>query len=329
MTHPMDNDAARTLRRLWFRFLDAVEPARPKLHAYCLQLTGSIFDAEDLVQETLLKAFAAIGQGDVAGGGGLPVANARAYLGRIATNLWIDAQRHGAREIIGMSPHPEGQATDVAMVTPAAARSLFERAAPQERAAVVLKDVFEFSLEEIAEILTTSVGAVKSALHRGRAKLAQPPPSPPRGQPASVALIDRFIAAFNARDLRALTAVLSETVVYEARGVGGERGRDATWMHVNLARPPDVSSERAVIDGEDVSIGVLTTKSGRRILTGVSRLEEADGRISRHIGYFYCPETLRLAAAQLGLEAADHGYHQDPETLERMIAGARLPWAEG
>jgi len=328
MTHPMDNDAARTLRGLWFRFLDAVEPARPKLHAYCLRLTGSIFDAEDLAQETLLKAFAAIGQGDVSGGGDWPVSNVRAYLGRIATNLWIDAQRHGARGLLASSRAPDLGPSEPAMVTPAAARSLFERAAPQERAAVVLKDVFDFSLEEIAAILATSAGAVKSALHRGRTKLAGPFLAPPRGRAAPVELIDRFVAAFNARDLTALTEILSETVVYEARGVGGERGRNATWMHVNLARPADVRIERATIDGEDVSIGVFTSKSGRRILTGVSRLEEADGRISRHVGYFFCPETLRLAAAQLGLEAADHGYHQDPATLERMIAGARLPWAD-
>ncbi|HVM99250.1 MAG TPA: sigma factor-like helix-turn-helix DNA-binding protein [Caulobacteraceae bacterium] len=323
MTERMSDEAARTLRRLWFAFLDEVEPARPRLHAYCLRLTGSIFDAEDLVQETLLRAFGAIGQGDLSGGVS-PIGNARAYLARAATNVWIDGQRRSGRQ----TPVDENPVSDPTVVTPAAARALFEHTAPQERAAVVLKDVFDFSLEEVATILATSVGAVKSALHRARGKLAQATVSAAtsRGAPAPPELVDRFIAAFNARDLKALTAVLSEDVAYEARGVGGERGQGAIWIEVNLGRPANVAWERAVVDGETVAIGVVTSRSGRRLLAGVSRLEASDGRITRHVGYFFCPETLRLVAERLGLEPADHGYHQDPETLQRMIADARSPW---
>jgi len=215
------------------------------------------------------------------------------------------------------------------MVTPASAAALFERTAPQERAAVVLKDVFDFSLEEIAEILSTSVGAVKAALHRGRGKLAdrRHAATPPRGTPASRDLINRFIAAFNARDIRAVTALLSETVIYEASGVGGEMGHGATWVAVNVERPPGVVSERHVFEGEEIVVGVIEGRGGK-VLLGVSRLEQADGRVSRHVGYFFTPETLVLVAEALGMRAANHGYHQDPDTLERMIAGTRLPWRD-
>jgi RNA polymerase sigma-70 factor (ECF subfamily) len=328
MAELFSQDAARTLRALWFDFLDAVEPARPKLHAYCLRLTGSIFDAEDLAQETLLRAFGSIGQGDVSAGVS-PLMNARAYLSRIATNLWIDALRRREHET-RLEPDAPAQTRAAAMITPAAGAALFDRTAPQERAAVVLKDVFDFTLEEIAAILATSVGAVKSALHRGRGKLAQAPSAPlrPRGQPASTELIDRFVAAFNARDIEAVTAVLLHSVIYEARGVGGERGREAIWINVNVARPPEVAWERAKVEGEDVAVGVLSTRSGRRVLTGVSRLEESEGRVSRHVGYFFCPQTLALIAAELGLDAANHGYHQDAETLARMIGDAVLPWRD-
>jgi len=326
MAEEFTQDAARTLRALWFAFLDTVEPARPKLHAYCLRLTGSIFDAEDLVQETLVRAFGAVGQGDVAGGAG-PLMNARAYLSRTATNLWLDALRRRGRELARQSDPEAVAAAEANIITRSAGAALFERAGPQERAAVVLKDVFDFSLEEIAGILATSVGAVKSALHRGRGKLAADlAPPRPRGQPASPELIDRFIAAFNSRDIEAVTALLLDSVTYEARGVGGERGRKAIWIDVGVARPPEVIWERHVVDGEQVAVGVYATPGGRRFLTGISRLEEADGRVSRHVGYFYCPQTLSLAAAQLGLEAANHGYHQDAETLARMVADARLPW---
>jgi RNA polymerase sigma-70 factor (ECF subfamily) len=326
MADELPNDAARTLRALWFGFLDEIEPVRPKLHAYCLRLTGSIFDAEDLVQETLIRGFGAIGQGDVAGGAS-PLMNARAYLSRVASNLWIDAQRRRGREP-GPGDDTGASSPEATIITRAAGAALFDRAAPQERASVVLKDVFDFTLEEIAAILATSVGAVKSALHRGRNKLADALSTPvqPRGQPASTELIDRFVTAFNARDIEAVTALLLDSVIYEARGVGGERGRKAIWIDVNVARPPAVVWERHSVDGEKVAVGVLTTRGGRRVLMGASRLEEADGLISRHVGYFFCPETLALVADQLGLEAANHGYHQDPQTLSRMIADATLPW---
>ena len=323
MAEAITDEDARVLRRLWFQFLDAVEPARPKLHAFALRLTGSIFDAEDLVQETLVRAFGAIGQGDLAAGRS-PLSNARAYLSRIAANLWIDAQRREARAAGAPVPAAEREA---AVITPAAGAALFERASPQERAAVVLKDVFDFSLEEIATILATTPGAVKSALSRGRGKLesARGAPLGVRGTPAPAELVDRFIAAFNARDLGAVTALLLDSVAYEARGVGGERGRDAIWISVNVSRPAAVGWERHRIEGEDVAVGVFS-RGGRRTLLGVSRLEAAEGRISRHVGYFFCPETLGLVARELGMAAANHGYHQDPETLARMIEAAVLPW---
>jgi len=327
MAETISDETAKTIRRLWFDYLGAIEPVRPKLYAYCLRLTGSVFDAEDLVQETLLRAFAVVGRGDLGMGPSI-IRDGRAYLGRVATNLWIDVQRRRAHETAerGVSLEPPRES---AIVTPASAAALFDRTAPQERAAVVLKDVFDFSLDEIAQILSTSVGAVKAALHSGRGKLAdrRHAATPMRGTPVSRELIDRFIAAFNARDIQAVTALLSDTVVYEARGVGGEMGHGATWIAVSIDRPANVVSERHVFEGEQIVARVID-RDGRKLLVGVSRLEEADGRISRHVGYFFTPETLAHIAEALGMTPANHGYHQDPETLERMIAGTGLPWRE-
>src|SRR5215470_1244192 len=97
MANEITDETARALRRTWFDYLDAIEPLRSPLHAYGLRLTGSVWDAEDLVQETLLKGFAMIGRGDLHGPGS-PVESARAYVFRTATNLWLDAQRRRARE---------------------------------------------------------------------------------------------------------------------------------------------------------------------------------------------------------------------------------------
>jgi RNA polymerase sigma-70 factor, ECF subfamily len=328
MPEPMTDEAARALRAFWFRYLDTIVPIRPGLHAYCLKLTGSIFDAEDLLQETLLRGFGAIGRGD------LPretVPDARAYLCRIATNAWIDEQRRRARvrTNLAMTEASPG-VRELRPITQATGSALFEHTSPQERAAVVLKDVFDFSLEEIAGLLSTSVGAVKSALHRGRERLAaNSDHAPARLNPASVELIDNFMAAFRSRDIKTVTALLLESVTYEVQGVGTEHGRKGTWITINLANQDieGVRSEQRVLDGELVIAGIY--KSGaKEYLVSLLRLEESDGKVTRVINYFFCPDTLAYAAASLGYLPPKRDYHQDPETIARMIGDTYLPWRQ-
>jgi RNA polymerase sigma-70 factor (ECF subfamily) len=330
MTAPVTDETARTMRALWFDYLDAVEPIRPKLHAFCMKLTGTVWDAEDLVQDTLLRGFGSIGRCDMSpppledGSGGRWFERPHAYLAQVATNLWIDRWRRSQR-----SSHMAGTQTwsqaDAAPITRSAAAALFDRTAPQERAAVALKDVFDFTLEEIAAMLCTTPGAVKAALHRGRGKLHEARETlPPRNSPASIALIDRFIAAFNARDMAAVAALLLDSVTYEPQGVGGERGTRTIWL--NVAVPDVVSAERHAVEDEQIVAFTFTT-NGRKRLGGLERLEEVDGKVSRIINYYFCPDTIAVVAEKLGLAPWSNGYHQDGETLSRMIAHAGLPWA--
>ena len=87
-----------------------------------------------------------------------------------------------------------------------AAGTLIAQLSPQERAAVVLKDAFGLSLEEIAEALSTTIGAIKTALHRGRSKLVAPEPEEATVTPA---VLDAFCEAFNARDLDSFDSAAS------------------------------------------------------------------------------------------------------------------------
>ena len=80
------------LRASWHRYLDQVQPLRPQLHAYCRRLTRNVWDAEDLVQECLLKAFGLLGHIEN------PILNPRAYLLCISTNSWIDIVRRSEHE---------------------------------------------------------------------------------------------------------------------------------------------------------------------------------------------------------------------------------------
>src|SRR5262245_26667973 len=142
MAPTISDDDARGLRKAWFDYVDTVEPLRAPLHAYGLRLTGNVWDAEDLVQETLLRGFAMIGRGDLHGPGS-PVANPRAYLFRTATNLWLDGQRRRSREQAILAEPQAAAGHTPPDVVRAAGESLFA-ASPQARAAVLLKDVFDF-----------------------------------------------------------------------------------------------------------------------------------------------------------------------------------------
>jgi RNA polymerase sigma-70 factor, ECF subfamily len=320
---PFTDEAARAMRRAWFDFLDLVEPFRPELHRYCLRLTGEVWSAEDLCQDTLLRGFGAIGRGDLHGEPAR-MKSPRAYLVRTATNLWIDQLRHRRHEA-GAAPDPPPAAADaetLAQVREAGA-ALFATGAPQERAAIVLRDAFDFSIEEIAELISTTPGAVKSALHRGRAKLKEAQVTTVRASPASKSLIDRFVAAFNARDVVALRDTLLETVSIEVLGVGGGRGPGGEWATSSIQHVTP-RTEARLFHGEWVTLHL--TRRGR--LVGVTRIEEADGSVSRVRSYGYAPDTTVVVAAELGLAAVRGPYHQGDDTLPRMIATSTLPWLE-
>src|SRR3977135_2126437 len=95
------------VKTTWHRFVDAFEPIRPELYRYCRALTRNAWDAEDLVQDTLARGLATLGclfQ---------PIENPRAWLFRVASNLWIDRQRRH-RELTMAEP-PEQLAQEVRM----------------------------------------------------------------------------------------------------------------------------------------------------------------------------------------------------------------------
>jgi len=311
----LSDATSRELRAAWFRYVDTIEPVRPQLHRYCLRLTENVWDAEDLVQDTLLKGFGAIARGDLHGDDSR-VANPRAYLLRIASNLWIDRVRRKRPEA---PPEPERRVGPTAVRE--AGEALFE-CSPQQRAAVVLKDVFDFRLEEIAVLLDTSANSIKNALHRGRSKLALDRDTTRR---PSKERVDAFVTAFNARDVEALTSLLLDNTSIEVHGVGGGRGTGRKWAEASFAGEGRVASYE--YDGEPIVV-VFDREPDRRVVVGITRFEEEDGAIVRMRSYGYCPETIAHVAGELGLEPGAPRYHQGEDVLPGMIETTRLPWAD-
>jgi RNA polymerase sigma-70 factor (ECF subfamily) len=318
-----------TARETFHRFLDRYEALRPDLYRYCRHLTRSPWDAEDLAQDTMARAFSTLACMYA------PPENPRAWLFRVAVNLWIDRTRHARHE-----PRPAaapGDASEPATTgdpraTREAAGTLIGRLSPQERAAVVLKDVLDLTLEEIAEALSTSVGAVKAALHRGRGKLVEPEAEAVAAP--SRAVLDAFCDAFNARDLDRLTSLLLDTAAIEVVGVhmeygpkaartstltgmllGGERlansaeplaaAVDPRVREHILPQPP--RAELRFHRGEALMLLWYAHEDGEWV-RAVNRLEvEGDG-ISRLRHYFFTPDFVAEVAGELGLPSRTNGY---------------------
>jgi RNA polymerase sigma-70 factor (ECF subfamily) len=297
------------LRAAWHRFIDLTAPLRPVLHAYCRRLTGDIWDTEDLVQDSLLKAFATLGSIHHS------VRNPRSYLLRIATNLWIDRMRDQQRELrVEDASELAGTTNDAdPLLARDAGNALLHRLSPQERAAVVLKDLFDSSLEESAEILGTTTGAVKAALHRGRERLRSAE-TPRHRAPPSPQLVDRFVAALAAADLEGLLALMLDDGSAENVGCGLEYGYDghrdeSSWFRAATGGHPNWPAEYQYerhriecrrLDGEPLILAMVTRR-GREALEQVIRIQEHDGRIARLRGYAFCPETMREIGERLGL----------------------------
>src|SRR5438094_6555523 len=195
----MDSDqfvaASGPVDARYLAFLEAISTLRPSLHRYCARMTGSVMDGEDVVQEALIEAYRKLDKNDDS----RPL---KPWLFRIAHNRCIDfLRRKGVRdEAESAAAIPEAvSSVDPALGVGKAVEHLIASLPPKERACILLKDVFEYSLEEIAELVDSTVGGVKAALNRGRTKLSASSPAAKPARSASPELqkvmqlyVDRF-----------------------------------------------------------------------------------------------------------------------------------------
>jgi RNA polymerase sigma-70 factor (ECF subfamily) len=302
------------VRGPWRRYLDALAPLRPELHRYCCRLTGNVWDGEDLAQDALMRVFTLLGKINA------DLAEPRAYLIRTATHLWIDRTRRLARERAHAEAEQRAAEAPERALDPAevreAAEALLRRLAPRERAAVLLKDVFDLSLEETAAMLKTTVGAVKAALSRGRGRLEGAERDARVAGPApSRELVDLFVKALAGKDIEGLRALCSADVAIELVGGaefdGFEQGK-VFFEHAHFVMPQlgfgeHPRWETALYDGEPVALG-FRTLDGAEGLNEVHRLEVLEGRVARIRCYCFCPDTLRAVGEELGLPALRRPY---------------------
>jgi RNA polymerase sigma-70 factor (ECF subfamily) len=276
-------------------FLQTVVDLRPRLHRYCARMTGSALDGEDIMQDTLFEAYRKIDQLDEAGA-------LRPWIFRIAHNRCIDflrqrKTRRRAETGDGVEP-PIVQPPEMPGANRAIER-LVIHLPPKERASVLLKEVFDYSIEEIADLVGSTVGGVKSALKRGRTKLAALPTqrnarqSMPR-DPDLQYLLRRYVDLFNRQDwdgVRALASSDAQLTVADCYD-GQLSGSPYFAEYERIKEPWRLAIGE--IDGEVVLIKM--TGTGRGWVPGHAiRIYVEAGVVVRIKDYYACPWLLPAA----------------------------------
>ncbi len=284
------------------QFLALVADVRPELHRYCARMTGSVADGEDVVQDTLARAYYELSELK-------EVPPLRPWLFRIAHNRAIDYLRRYERRMsesldgVLESVADEGLEPDGALARDQAvhaAVSRFLELAPAQRSCVILQDVLDHSLDEIAALLELSTAAVKAALHRGRARLRElaavpVPAASPR--PVSPALA-RYTALFNARDWDGVRAMLVDDVRLDLVSRWQRAGRrEVGGYFTNYDRLHDWHLVPGWLDGRQV-LAVLRDPQPAYLIV----LTLAGDRVAAIRDFRYVPYIAREAAIQLSKE---------------------------
>jgi RNA polymerase sigma-70 factor, ECF subfamily len=286
-----------------------LEQRRVELTAYCYRMLGSAFEAEDAVQETLLRAWRSMD-------GFEGRASIRSWLYRIATNVCLDmlngrqrrarpmdlAAPQTADALLGeplpettwIQPMPDGhvmpEGADPAVVAESretirlAFIAALQHLPARQRAVLILRDVLRWKAAEVAELLETSVASVNSALQRARSTLADSEISPSDPlepmDPDQRELLTRYVQAFERYDLDSLVSLLR---------------KDATW-----SMPPYELWLRRHEDIRKWCLGPGAGCRGSRLIPTVANGSPAFGQYKPSPGGGYDPWALQVIEASLG-----------------------------
>lgn len=325
-------EAARGGDERAFRAL--VEPLARELHAYAYRMLGGFHDADDVLQEARLKAWRGLASYE-------PRASFRAWLYRIVTNTCLDALKARSRrllpqdvgpsvapgppttaprsDLLWLEPYPDALLPAVPEPEQVARlregiRLAFVRVAqalpPRQRAALILHDVLDWSVAEVATILETTEAAINSALQRARAAIARPP------QQAGVAarhaeVADRFVRAWESGDFDDFVQLLATDAVMSMPPweywLDGKDAVVATMLSQGTwdgqPRPGRYRIVAAPMNGDPGGLAYVRAADGRYHAVCLTVLSlDADGRVAE-LTTFVLPELFTAWGFPAVLEA--------------------------
>jgi RNA polymerase sigma-70 factor (ECF subfamily) len=227
-------------------FRNLVGPYRRALELHCYRMLGSVQDSEDIVQETLLRAWRGLESFE-------PRAGIQSWLYRIATNACLDELERRPRRPQPIQPHPDTPIDEAAAPTydPAARYALREglelallsaiqQLPGRQRAVLILRDVLGWTSPEVADLLGSTGAAVNSALQRARVTVDQhlPARALESAEPAERDLLRRYVDAWDNDDVDGLTALLRQDAVLRMPPQPSVRGAReiATFFRERAAR---------------------------------------------------------------------------------------------
>src|SRR5580704_13992652 len=279
-------------------FIESIANFRPRMHRYCARMTGSALDGEDVMQEAIFEAYLKLGSFDTS----RPLGP---WLLRIAHNRCIDFLRRRQVRL-----EVEAEAALQALIPPTEAvgkgvdraiERLVIALPPKERACVLLKDVFDYSLEEIADLVESTTGGVKAALNRGRGKLAmladvQPPER--KSSKEELALLRLYVDRFNRRDWQGVRELASADARLRVADCFAGRLADSPYF-VEYERPI-VPWRMALgeVDGETVVVILRDDPQGALPFSAI-RIGLADGKVTSITDYIKCSWIFETASVSL------------------------------
>ena len=263
---------------------------RPELHRYCARLMGSVIDGEDVVQDTFVRAFVALDEL-------CEVPQLRPWLFRIAHNRALDLLRSRAiraakpiEAALDVVDDGKGDPVERLMRREAVetAVSRFAGLPILQRSVIILKDVLDEPLADIAGLLDITVDAVKAHLARGRARLREINAHAPQLPDARIpsAAVVRYVALFNQRDWNGLRALLADDVKLHQSLHPPRSGAAGVGMFFTVyAKSESVWLTPAWLEGQEV-IAVFEDRANPKP-DYFMRLEWRDGQISFIRDYRY------------------------------------------
>lgn len=312
------NGLSDELRKIESEFKKKIEPYRTELWKYCFKLTRSPWDAEDLVQETLLKSLSVLAKL-------FQPINTKAYLFKIATNLWVDNTRRQKNTIHPLNEllvNDKKSTEDFLLMENL--DLLVNHLTPNQYVALILMDALQFKGKEVAKIMSTSEGAIHTNLSRARQIMRNAAMTNTNSSSKKKVIrdlnvnptIEILLQGFRNKDPELIASLLDENVITDITHSGIEYGKNETkknslrdWAEI-VQKQNIIISDYIELWGRPVIVELERKADNKLYLNNIHYVEIIDEKITYWKFYCFSWDLIKMAAIEMDVELnAEYFYH--------------------